>query len=213
MPGPLPRIRSAFRRFRRAVLARRRLLAALFAALAVAGALRANAEPPPPRIPVVVADHDIPAGATLTGDDVVRVGFAPGTVPDGVLAAADDAVGRTTVGPVRAGEPLTDVRLLGAGLLERYPGTVAAPVRLGDRATVDLLRVGDRIDILAADPQGSGPAVVAAHDVPLIAIPPARDDSAGLTGGGLILVAVPDDTAQVLAGHGVRSFLSAVIVR
>jgi Flp pilus assembly protein CpaB len=213
MTGPLPRIRSALRRIRRAVLARRRLLAAVFAALAVASALRANAEPPPPRIPVVVAHHDTPAGATLTAEDVVRVGFAPGSVPDGVLESEQAAVGRTTVGPVRAGEPLTDVRLLGAGLLARYPGTVAAPVRLGDRATVGLLRVGDRIDILAADPQGSGAAVVAARAVPVIAIPPVRDAGAGLTGGGLILVAVPDDTAQVLAGYGVRAFLSAVIVR
>jgi Flp pilus assembly protein CpaB len=212
MTGPLPRVRSVLRRFRRAVLARRRLLAAVFAALAVAGAVRASADPPPPRIPVIVAEHDLPAGATLTAEDVVGVGFAPGTVPDGVLENADAAVGRTTVGPVRAGEPLTDVRLLGAGLLARHPGTVAAPVRLGDRATVALLRVGDRIDILAADPQGSGPAVLAAQDVPVIAIPPDRDAGAGPSGGGLILVAVPDDTAQVLAGYGVRAFLSAVIV-
>lgn len=213
MTGPLARTRTAWRRVRRAVLARRRLLAAVFAALAVATALRANAEPPPVRIPVVVADHAIPAGATLTAADVVPVGFAPETVPDGVLPSTEAAVGRTTVGPIRAGEPLTDVRLLGSGLLSRYPGAVAAPVRLGDRATVDLLRVGDRIDILAADPQGSGPAVVAASDVPVIAIPPVRETGAALASGGLILVAVRDETARVLAGHGVRSFLSAVVVR
>lgn len=213
MTGPLHQLRTVLRRFRRAVLARRRLLAALFAALAVATALRAHAEPPPPRIPVVVAARDIPAGATVSADDLGRAGFAPGSVPDGVVASAQDAVGRTTVGPVRAGEPLTDVRLLGAGLLARYPGAVAAPVRLGDGATVELLRVGDRVDILAADPRGSGPAEVAARDAPVIAIPPPGDAGPGPTGGGLILVAVPDDTARVLAGHGVRSFLSAVIVR
>ncbi len=213
MTGPLPRTRSFLRRIRRAVLARRRVLAAVFAALAVATALRANAEPPPPRVPVLVASQDIPAGSTLTAEDVATARFAPGTVPDGVVESAPDAVGRTTVGPVRAGEPLTDVRLLGTGLLSRYPGSVAAPVRLGDRATVDLLRVGDRIDILAADPSGSGPAVLAASDVPVLAVPPARDAGAGLTRGGLILVAVSDETARTLAGHAVTSFLSAVIVR
>lgn len=212
MTGPLARTRSALRRLRRAVLARRRLLAAVFAALAVATALRANAEPPPPRVPVLVASQDIPAGATLTPEDIATARFAPGTAPDGVVASAAAVVGRMTAGPVRAGEPLTDVRLLGAGLLARYPGTVATPVRLGDRATVELLQVGDRIDILAADPQGSGPAVLAAQDVPVLAIPPARDAGAGLTGGGLILVAVSDHTARELAGHGVRAFLSAVIV-
>lgn len=213
MTGPLARTRSFLRRIRRAVLARRRMLAAVFAALAVATALRANAEPPPPRVPVLVASHDIPAGATLTPEDVASAGFAAGTVPDGVMESAHAAVGRTTVGPVRAGEPLTDVRLLGAGLLSRYPGAVMAPVRLGDRATVDLLEVGDRIDILAADPQGSGPAVLAAGDVPVLAIPPARDAGAGLARGGLILVAVSHETARALAGHAVTSFLSAVIVR
>lgn len=213
MTGPLVHVRSTLRRLRRAVLARRRLLAAVFAAVAVATALRASAEPPPPRVPVLVASHDVTAGTTLSADDLRSVGFAPGTVPDGVVESRAAALGRTTVGPIRAGEPLTDVRLLGPGLLARYPGTVAAPVRLGDRATVQLLRVGDRIDILAADPQGSGPAVVAAHDVPVISIPPLRDTRSGLTGGGLVLVAVPDETARALAGYGVRAFLSAVIVR
>lgn len=213
MTGLLVHVRSTLRRLRRAVLARRRVLAAVFAALAVATALRANAAPPPPRVPVLVASHDVAAGTTLSAGDVTSVGFAPGSVPDGVVESRAAALGRTTVGPITAGEPLTEVRLLGAGLLERYPGTVAAPVRLGDRATVGLLRVGDRIDILAADPQGSGPAVVAAHDVPVIAIPPRRDARAGLSGGGLVLVAVPDQTARALAGYGVRTFLSAVIVR
>lgn len=213
MTGPLARTRSLLRRIRRAVLARRRLLAAVFAALAVATALRANAEPPPSHVPVLVASHDLPAGARLSAEDVSTAGYAPGTVPDGVVESASAAVGRTTVGPVRAGEPITDVRLLGAGMLSRHPAAVAAPVRLGDRATVHLLRVGDRIDILAADPHGSGPAVLAASDVPVLAIPPARDAGAGLTRGGLILVAVSDETARELAGYAVTSFLSAVIVR
>lgn len=213
MTGPLVRTRSSLRRIRRAVLARRRVLAAVFAALAVATALRANAEPAPPRVPVLVASHDLPAGATLGAEDVTTTGFAPGTVPDGVVESTAGVLGRTTIGPVRAGEPITGVRLLGAEMLSRYPGTVMAPVRLGDRATVDLLRVGSRIDILAADPQGSGPAVLAASDVPVLALPPARGGGAGLTRGGLILVAVSDETARELAGHAVTSFLSAVVVR
>jgi Flp pilus assembly protein CpaB len=212
MTGPLHQLRTLLRRVRRGILARRRLLAAVLAALAVASALRAHAEPPPPRLPVLVAARDLAAGATVSPDDLTRAAFAPGSVPDGVLGSAAEAVGRSTVGPVRAGEPLTDVRLLGAGLLARYPGAVAAPVRLGDRATVGLLRVGDRVDILAADPQGTGAAEVAARDVPVIAIPPPGDAGPGPTGGGLILVAVPEGTARVLAGHGVRAFLSAVVV-
>ena len=61
-------------------------------------------------------------------------------------------------GPVRAGEPLTDVRLVGASLAAAYPGAVAVPVRLPDAGMAALLRVGDRIDLVAADPRAPPPA-------------------------------------------------------
>jgi len=38
-------------------------------------------------------------------------------VPAGALLLDEAALGRLVAGPVRRGEPLTDVRLLGAGLL------------------------------------------------------------------------------------------------
>lgn len=203
---------AALRRLRRSVLARRRLLAAVCAALAVASALRVHAAPSPPRTLVLTASRDLPPGTTVTARDLVRVAFDPQTVPHGVVTLPG-AVGRTTVGPVRAGEPLTDVRLLGNQLLERYPGAVAAPVRIGDAASVGLLRVGDRVTILAADPERDGPAVTVADSVPVIGIPPARRADPGLASGALVLVAVDATTARALAGAGVRAFLSLVVVR
>lgn len=200
-------------RLRRTVLARRRLIAAVCAALAVAAALRANAAPPPPRSAVLTAAHDLAPGALVRHDDLAVAALPPDSVPEGVLRSAGMAVGRRTVGPVRAGEPLTDVRLLGEGLLGRYPGTVAAPVRIGDAAAAELLRVGDRVTILAADPQGEGEVAAVASSVPVIAVPRPRRADPGLSSGALVVVAVPEATAAVLAGAAATSFISFVLVR
>ena len=66
---------------------------------------------------------------------------------------------------------MTDARLLTRSLLAGYPGLVAVPVRIGDPAAVRLLRVGDRVDLLAADPQAESAARVVGRDVPVLAIP------------------------------------------
>jgi Flp pilus assembly protein CpaB len=196
------------------VLARRRILAAVLAGLAVLVAVRANAAPPPPTATVLTAARDLPAGALVGADDLTSAQFAPDSVPAGVLPRAAAAVGRTTTGPVRAGEPLTDVRLLAPDLLAGYPGLVAAPVRIGDPGTARLLRVGDRISLIAADPQGEAVPIEVARAVPVIALPRApAGPSTELAGGALVVVAVPSEVARELAGHAVASFLTAVVVR
>jgi Flp pilus assembly protein CpaB len=211
---------SLIRRVRRTVLARRRGLAALCAGLAVAVAMQANAAPAPPEVEVLVAARDLSPGAVVGPGDLARVGFRPGSVPDGTRTSAEAVLGRRTVGPVRRGEPLTDVRLLGPGLLAEHPGSVAVPVRLADPAAVRLLRVGDRVDILAADAATGGPggarsvereAVTVAAAVPVIAIP-SPGEAGALSGGAVLVVATSSLTAQRLAGVGVSSYLSAVLV-
>lgn len=210
--SPVVRRPRLLTRLRRAVLARRRLIAAVCAALAVVSALQANAAPPPPRLPVLTAAHDLPPGTTLADEDLTTTPFAPGSVPSGSLTRPQ-AVGRTTVGPVRAGEPLTDARLLDDRLLAAYPGAVVAPVRVGDAATVALLRVGDRVDILAADPQENAAAVTVAERVPVVGLPPRRRTDPALASGALVVVAVDAATARTLAGAAVSRFLSVVVVR
>ena len=195
------------------MLARRRLLAAVLAGLAVLAGVRAYAAPPPPTVAVLTAAHDIAPGATVAPGDLVTRPLPPEAVPAGMLRSAADAVGRTTTGPIRAGEPLTDVRLLTDDLLAHHPGDVAAPVRIGDPGTVRMLRVGDRISLYAADPQGEREPVEAASGVPVIALPRARDEGVSAVSGALVVVAVPPETARRLAGLGVASFLTAVFVR
>ena len=145
-------------------------------------------------------------------DDLQRTPYLPGSVPAGTLREAAAVVGRTTAGPVRAKEALTDASLVTASLLDGYPGLVAVPVRIGDPGAVRLLRVGDRVDLLAADPQGGSSARVVGSDVPVLSIPRAVEDSPGLTNGGaLVVVGVPDASVGALAQAGVSSFLSVVL--
>lgn len=203
-----PPRRPRRRRLRRLLLARRRPLAALAAALAVLVGLQAGAAPPPPLTPVVTAARDLPAGSVLTEHDLALTSYAAGSVPDGAVTAAA-ATGRTTTGPVRRGEPLTDARLLHGSLLDGYPGTVAAPVRIADPGTVSLLRVGDRVDVVAADPQGRREAELVVADAPVVALP--RSEESMLASGGLVVLAVTDTTARRLAGAAVSGYLSIVL--
>ena len=209
----MSRLSLSYRRARRVVLARRRPIAAVCAAVAVAAALQANSTPPPPRTMVLTAARDLPAGVVVRAEDLTRTAYDPASVPTGLLPSAAAAVGRTTTAPVRAGEAITDARLLAASLLDGYPGLVAVPVRVGDPGAVRLLRVGDQVDLLAADPQGETYAQVVGHDVPVLAIPRPGEESPGLTNGALVVVGLAPETARTVAQASVSAFLSVVITR
>lgn len=199
------RLAAVRRALRRTVLARRRPLAALLTAAAVAAGLHAVAAEPPGRVPVLVAAHDLAAGSVVGEDDVRRAGFAPDSVPSGL---AVDPAGRTLAAPLRAGEPVTDVRLVGPALTDGYPGLVAVPVRLPDAGMAGLLRVGDRIDLVSADPQGEAAEVVA-RSVPVLALPDTPDE-VGATGVAGRLVVVGADASEVprIADASVRTFVT-----
>lgn len=126
--GPVQRV---LRRVRRALLWHPRLIAAVLAATAVAAGFAATRPPPTETVPAVTAARDLPAGARVSSSDVGPAQVAPGSLPSGALRDARAVVGRTTAGPVRRGEVLTDVRLLGASMLDGYgPDLVASPVAL-----------------------------------------------------------------------------------
>jgi pilus assembly protein CpaB len=189
---------------RRAVLLHRRLLAAGTAAAAVAIGLGVVAPPPPPTTPVVVAAADLPGGGVLSAGDLRVRRFSPATVPTGAAAAPERMLGRVLAAPVRAGEPLTDVRVVGPGLVGGLgPGMVAAPVRIADADSVALVRVGDRVDVLAPDPRGQLPPSIAVTDAPVVAVPRPGEEVAASASGALLVLAVSADDAQRLAQHAV----------
>lgn len=186
---------------RRTILARRRSLAAVLAGIAVLGVLRAVSPPPGPTAEVQVARRDLTAGAVIERGDLERVRVPVALVPDGLVAAP---VGSVLAAPLRRGEPVTDVRLVGPGLAAGFPGRVLVPVRFPDAAAADLLRPGDVIDVMATGSRSAAPGIVAAGAT--VAAVPAEpssgvggDASVGSTASGrLLLLAVhPQDAVDV----------------
>lgn len=192
------------------MLARRRPLAALLAGAAVVAGVHELRPPPPEVQAVLTAARDLPAGTTLARGDLTTVDYASGTAPTGLAASA---VGRVLAAPLRRGEPVTDVRLVGAPLAAAYPDAVAVPVRLPDAGMAALLRVGDRIDLVAADPQGSTARLVAS-DLAVVALP-GVDDEATVSGlpGRLVVLAVPPGAVPALAQSAVTGFLTFAYAR
>ena len=209
--------------------AHRRFVAAGFAGLAVLlawpalGGRYSGSE-------VLVAAHDLPPGTPLADRDVRAARLPDDVIPAHALRPGTVVSGRAPAGPVRAGEPLTDVRLLGPALLDelsRQEGRalVAAAARIGDGAAAGLLRAGDTIDILAAGPAlddaaavpgaagqsagTAGPARLVGAGVRVLAVPPAEgtDPSAG----ALVVVGVPPATAADIASAAGTSRLSVSV--
>jgi pilus assembly protein CpaB len=205
------------RQVRDAIAWHRRLIAALLAGIAVAAGLSAVAPPHVPTVRVWTAARDLTGASPLGAGDVVVRALRRVDAPAGALPAGAAVVGRLLAGPVRRGEPLTDVRLLGPSLLGalRPRGLVAIPVRVADgAAAAALVRTGDVVDVLGTLATPVDSAVPASTPVAtgmrVLAVP-TRDGAADGDGGGLVVVAAtPQQAAALAAAAGVER-LSVVL--
>jgi Flp pilus assembly protein CpaB len=198
----------------------RRFAAAVCAGLAVFSALHVLHPSPPVTRAVWVTARDLPGGAPLTSRDVKAERLPLALLPRGSLPAAAPIVGRLLAAPMRAGEPMTDVRLLEPSLLAALgqPGLVAVPIRLADGpAAAALTRAGDLVDVLGttgADDTSTSAALstrVVAAGLTVLAVP-ARDDGSG-DGAGLVVVAATDAQAARLADAATTARLSLALLR
>lgn len=220
---PDRRLDHLLRDLRRTAQWHRRLIAAALLGGSAAFGLHALAPPPPPSVAVLVAARDIAPGAQVTPADVQVVRREVALVPDGALHSAGQALGRATVAPLRRGELLTDVRLLGAGLLDRLgPGQVATPVRVGDPQAAALLRPGDVVDVLAAGAAGTQDSAsmavqarLVAAAVRVLAVPAPSGDAtfSAPEPGALVVLATTELTAARLVGAAATERLSVVFRR
>ncbi|MGI9003212.1 MAG: RcpC/CpaB family pilus assembly protein [Pseudonocardia sp.] len=183
----------------RRVAVLRRTAAALLAALALVLALA-------PRVgggvPVVVATADLAAGSTVRAADLSVRDWPADLAPAGVVGAVSTAAGRVLVGAVRAGEPLTDVRLAGAGpaaVLGAGPDAAAVPVRLADAGVAGLLTPGSRVDVVTVGPRTDEPIVLAADATVLAVLPADAGGGIGASRGRLVMVAMPRGVATRVA--------------
>jgi pilus assembly protein CpaB len=185
-------------------MALRRLVAVGLVVLAGAFALRPAGASQTEDVSIVVAARDLPAGSTLSGGDVSVRSVSADAAPGGAMSSPPMAVGRVLAGPVRSGEPLTDVRFVGpadTALTTGDPNSVAVPVRLADPGVADLLRPGIRVDVVTLDPDRQSDPVLAGNAT-VVTI----RDTAGTQGqsGRLVVVAVPRQLATRLAAASLR---------
>jgi hypothetical protein len=122
------------------------------------------------------------------------------------------------VGGVRAGEALTDVRLLGpvaAVAAAGVPDAAGVPVRLADAGVAALLTPGTRVDLVAAgsdaragatDPPG--PSVLAPGAV-VLAVLPAPDRTANAA--PVVVVALPGALAARVATVSLREEVTVTL--
>jgi pilus assembly protein CpaB len=199
-------IRDITARLRRTYLRHRRLGTAGLAAVAVVSAVHVLAPEPPRTTPLVVAAHDLASGRVIAPGDLQVVQTDPDLVPAGAATNDTDLLGRVVAGPMNAGEPVTDRRVLGAALIAGYPlGLVAAPIRIQDPDVVALLRVGDRIDIYASTGDPDVPALRVVSDVAVVALPTADPTDRD---GALVVLAVTQADAARLAQASATTALS-----
>ena len=182
----------------------RRVAAAGLVLLAGVAALRTD--PAGDLAEVVVAAHDLTPGSALTADDVRIERRLATTIPDGSRADMGAVVGSTLASPTRRGEVLTDVRLLGSRLAESTagPGARIVPLHLADSALIDLVRVGDVVDVLAApatDARADAQAAtkVVATDAVVVLVS-AKGKGRDADSERVVLVALPARVANMVAG-------------
>lgn len=199
-PTLLSRISQAVRPdFARTIKARR-IAAGLLVVLAAVVAWRPD--PDHTSHMVAVALRDLSPGIVLTADDVALRGRPSAMVPDGAVTDLSAVVGSTLAGPSRRGEVLTDTRVLGSRLtgLSAGPDGRVVPLHLADAAVADVIRPGDRVDVLGA-PEAPAPGEadasprVVATDAVVVLVSPKP-------GGGeerIVLVALPGPAATRLA--------------
>jgi Flp pilus assembly protein CpaB len=163
-------------RIHRFVFEHRRLLAAVFTGLAVLTALSALSREPDDA-DVLVARHDLRSGHVLTSSDLRTATVPPASRPSHSLGRGA-AVGRRVAGPMRAGEAITDYRVMQGDALAGYADDAVLTTIRVDRADgLTGLHVGDRVDVIAVDPDGESKAKVVARAVEVVTLPSSSSDS------------------------------------
>jgi Flp pilus assembly protein CpaB len=203
-PTILNRVSTLLRPDWTRTVAARRAAAGGLVVLAAVAAVRSN--PDDGRAEVVVATHDLTPGAALTSDDIHLEKRSTTMLPDGAQANLAAVIGSTLAGPTRRGEVLTDVRLLGTRLAESTagPGARIVPLHLADGALIDLVRIGDVVDVLAAPSTEAHPGTPATSKVvatdAVVVLVSAKQKVQAADGDRVVLVALPARVANTVAG-------------
>ncbi|MEU2034803.1 SAF domain-containing protein [Nocardia amamiensis] len=190
----------------------RRILAAVLAVLAAV--LFVRGDPGTESTMVVIAARDLAPGRLLEPGDLRSAPREAGTLPAGAVTDPAVLVGATLTGAIRQGEVFTDLRVVGPRLAAAATGARDArivPIRLADTAVADILRAGDRVDVIGAEESnapGARPARTLATDAAVILV--SRAGAERGTAERVVLVAMDAEHAATVAGASLRTALTVV---
>ena len=169
--------------------------------------------------PVVVATEDLPAGTRLSPGVLTT---ATMTTPPKNAPTMQDVVGERLAIGAPEGVPVARTMLVGPGVARGAPaGTVVTPVRLNDPVLLQLIEVGDRLDLYAGAPGsdlGAADAELITSGALVLSVLGQGQESKGLLdvssteATGAVVVAVTAEDASLLSGaSGVSSFRAVVV--
>ncbi|OXM51901.1 SAF domain-containing protein [Amycolatopsis alba] len=168
-----------------------------------------------PGTATVVSARDLPAGSVLRAGDLKLVDLPDEVRPQGATGSQSSVEGRMLVGAARAGEPLTDVRLVNTAIPgSGDPESSTVPVRLGDAGVAELLRPGQRVDVVAAAEAGREASVLASMAVvAAVGEQGTRDPKAPGAGskGPLVLLSLPSAIATRVAATSLERSLAVTL--
>ena len=192
----------------------RRKLAVLAAVGAVLCTLAAASPAEPLSVPVVVAAADLDGGRALVDADLRIAHYPVELAPRDAVADPGVLTGRHLIASAGAGTPLTERSVVAPRGLQPGVGQALVPVRLDDPAVAALLRVGDRVDVVASPADGS-PARVIAAGARVLALPGAQPSSGPFGGadsrGPLVLLEVSPAESGELVQAETRHRLTVVL--
>jgi len=191
---------------------RRTIYLVLFLLLAaLAGVLTLRAQR---TVAVLVAAHDVRAGAQIAAQDVEVQRMHEDSVPAGALVTPDDAVGHYVAWPLTAGEPVlgrlvrhqrSGITLVADVTVPDGYRAVAVPVQPSG-AVGGMLSPGDHVDVYATPLPGHqvDGATTRPADSSAQASPPS-DGATVMLGASLLVLQLRSDQGQPLDGGGDRS--------
>ncbi|MBF6395002.1 flagella basal body P-ring formation protein FlgA [Nocardia cyriacigeorgica] len=191
----------------------RRVLAVALTVVAVILLLRGD--PDTHRVTVVVATRDLPPGHLLSAADLRLVDRESGALPGGAVRDPAPLIGATLTGAMSTGEILTDLRVIGprlAAVAGGGPDARIVPIRLADTAVADILRAGDRVDVIAADEsdRASRPARTLATDAAVVLISGSPGSGPAKSADRVVLVAMGAEHAAAVAAASLSTALTVV---
>ncbi|MFI5714193.1 SAF domain-containing protein [Nocardia sp. NPDC051750] len=189
----------------------RRILAGLCALAAAVLFLRED--PERVRISVVVAARDLAPGHLLEPADLRLTQLPPGAAPDGAARDPAALAGAVLTAALRSGEVLTDVRTVGPRLAEVATGTANSrivPIRLADTAITEILRAGDRVDVVAADTTDPARATTLATDAAVVLVSGSPGEPTAGPTERVVLVALDAHRAAAVAAASLSSALTVI---